>query len=483
MYILPLTHLCKLSFLYGVFPSELKVAKVIPLYKSDDKMLINNYRPVSILPVFSKVFEKLMYSRLISFIDKYKTLYKYQFGFRAKHSTNMALILLIDKISNALNNGDVACGVFLDFSKAFDTVNHDILLDKLCNYGIRGICLKWIKDYLCNREQYVSYDNTCSEKCKILCGVPQGSILGPLMFLLYINDLSSVSKIVFTILFADDTSVFVTGKNIDNLIETMNNELEKLVEWLYINKLSLNIKKTQFMIFTLRKSNANSIPIKLNNKVIEKVESVKFLGVHIDSKLSWNNHLNYVRSKISKGIGILCKARKVFNRSTLLTMYYSFLYPYFIYGIEVWGSAAHCFISSVIKLQKRAVKIITSTNFRSPSQPLFNQLKILPLNKIYEYCIILFMFKYVNNLLPHLFESIFVFNLNVHSYETRQSRKLHVPKGNISLLYRTIKHKGTYLWNFVYDKISYSCGISFYKKCLKTFLLENDIPTTSTRFI
>ena len=206
-------------------------------------MLINNYRPVSILPVFSKVFEKLMYCRLISFINKYKILYKYQFGFRAKHSTNMALILLIDKISNALNNGDVACGVFLDFSKAFDTVNHDILLDKLCNYGIRGICLKWIKDYLCNREQYVSYDNTCSEKCKILCGVPQGSILGPLMFLLYINDLSSVSKIVFTILFADDRSVFVTGKNIDNLIETMNNELEKLVEWLYINKLSLNIKK------------------------------------------------------------------------------------------------------------------------------------------------------------------------------------------------------------------------------------------------
>ena len=153
----------------------------------------------------------------------------------------------------------------------------------------------------------------------------------------------------------------------------------------------------------------------MNNKVIEKVESVKFLGVHIDSKLSWNNHLNYVGSKISKAIGILCKARKVFNRSTLLTMYYSFLYPYFIYGIEVWGSAAHCFISSVIKLQKRAVKIITSTNFRSPSQPLFNQLKILPLNKIYEFCIILFMFKYVNNLLPHLFESIFVFNLNVHS--------------------------------------------------------------------
>ena len=248
-------HVSKLFITQGVFPHELKVAKVIPLFKTNDPMVFLNYRPVSALPLFSKIFERLMYNRLSSFVNKCQLLYEFQFGFRCGHSPELALTCLVDKISNALENGEYALGLFLDFSKPFDTVNHDILFEKLEYLGIRVIPLLWCKSGISDREQYVVYNDTSSSHKKITCGVHQWSILGPLLFLLYIEDLSRVSDVLFLLLFADDSNLFLSEKCPERLIEQMNNEMINLSIGLNINNLSLNLKNTHFIIFRKRRGN------------------------------------------------------------------------------------------------------------------------------------------------------------------------------------------------------------------------------------
>ena len=267
----PLTHICNKSFSSGLFPSELKIANVVPIFKSGDEMVFSNYRPVSVLPVFSKLLERLMYNRLISFINENKLLYDYQFGFQKGKSTYMAMVMLIDKISDALDRGDCVIGVFLDFSKAFDTVDHKILLQKLKIYGIKNVPLQWFESYLSERTQYVTYNSVKSTREKVNCGVPQGSILGPLLFLLYINDLSSVSEYCYSVLFADDTNVFISGENIDVLCSRLNEELECIREWLCCNKLSLNVSKTHYMIFTPRNKIVHDIDVKIHGVSVERV--------------------------------------------------------------------------------------------------------------------------------------------------------------------------------------------------------------------
>ena len=473
----PLTHVLNLSMLQGVVPNELKIARVIPLFKADNNMLISNYRPVSVLPVFSKILERLMYNRLYSFIIKHDVLYKYQFGFRKGHSTNMALIVLVDKIMSALDNGDFVLGVFIDLSKAFDTVNHNILLDKLYKYGFRGICHDWLKNYLFNRKQYVVFNNCHSSQLSISCGVPQGSILGPLLFLLYVNDMVNVSSLLFPILFADDTNIFLNSKNMSDLFHTMNTELKKIVEWLNVNKLSLNVKKTHYMLFGLRKKRIITDEVLyINNEIITNVKSTKFLGVMIDCKMSWAEHIHYIKCKISKGIGILCKARKVLKRSTLLCLYYSFIYPYFTYCIEVWGGACDTHISSLFILQKKILRIIQSASYKAHTTPIFLKLKILQLYKIYIYSVTMFMFKFFKGSLPNIFNQMFTRNEDLHNYFTRQSNKLHVPVSKLSAVYRTMKYKGVSFWNVMSTKINNNCKINTYKHNLKTYLISNDIP-------
>jgi len=477
IYLTPLIHLINLSLAQGVFPNELKIARVVPLYKSGDSQSISNYRPISILSVFSKVFERVMQCRLLDFLDKHDLLDKSQFGFRKNHSTITALTVLIDKILTGFHNGDMTLGIYLDFSKAFDTIDHRILIRKLNEYGIRGIALKWLKEYLSNRQQYVSFNNCNSDYQSITCGVPQGSILGPLLFILYINDLPKVSEILFPILYADDSNIFIQGKKLSHMVSLLNSEMEKIADWVKANKLSLNLNKTFFMIFKTRKRNVNmSDDVRIMNHKVVRVFDIKFLGVILDCHLTWDRHVTYIRSKIAKSCGIISKTKKVLNRKTLVTLYYSFMYPYLVYAIELWGNSSKHNIDILFKIQKKVLRMICNTSYHAHSSPLFNDLNILNVHKLYQYQLSLFMYKINRNLCPSVLKLMLEDYIITHEYHTRQYYKYNLPFYRLSICQKTVKYKGIMVWNYIIDHLNIDYTIVTFKKYLKIFLINNDIP-------
>ena len=257
-----------------------------------------------------------------------------QYGFRAQHSASMALIDIYDKISDAIEKKKDIMGLFIDLQKAFDTIDHNILIKKLYHYGIRGVPLKWFESYLTNRQQFVVLNDITSEYKSITCGVPQRSVLGPLLFLLYINNIVNSSELFYFILFADDTNMLYSDENVDSLISVVNLELIKLSCWFKANKMSLNLKKTNFVMFSSKSvdiSKISRIGIMIDNYIIEQVSSVKFLGIHIDEKLNWKSHIAVVVTSISKIIGILGRVRYKLPQEALITLYNAMILPHLNY--------------------------------------------------------------------------------------------------------------------------------------------------------
>ena len=251
--LLPLAEIFNQSILTGIYPAKFKLAKVVPVFKDDDDTLPENYRPISLLYIYNRIFEKLIHARLTKFINKNNIIYNLQYGFRSKHSTQHAILDIVNNIHNSMDNGKYTCGIFIDLKKAFDTVNHSILVAKLENYGIRGLINTWFKSYLTDHQQSIEIDNHISKEEKTLCGVPQGSVLGPLLFLLYINNIYKCSSEFTFYLFADDTSIIYANNNLRTLESTVNSELAKVSEWLKANKLTLNIKNLTALFFVLVK--------------------------------------------------------------------------------------------------------------------------------------------------------------------------------------------------------------------------------------
>ena len=351
----PLTRIINLSLSSGIFPKQLKFACIIPLFKSGDQDLYANYRPVSVLPFFSKFLEKVVYKRLYNFLIKYDILFDNQYGFRKNHSTALALLHLYDTLANAIDNKEYTMGVFIDLSEAFDTVNHEILSAKLQHYGIRGTPLKWFESYLSGREHFVNFNGYCSSYKLVKCGVPQGSVLGPLLFLIYINDICKLSSAFDILLFADDTSIFFSHKVLDSLCLTVNNELVKLTDWFFANKLSINVKKSNYIIFRPRqKRQTFDIKVTLSNRDIIQVKETVFLGVTLDEHLTWIPHITNVARKVSKAVGVMYKASFCLSKRSLITLYYSLLYPYLQYCVSVWGSTYPSNLNRIFMLQKKS---------------------------------------------------------------------------------------------------------------------------------
>jgi len=344
------------------------------------------------------------------------------------------------------------------------------------NNGIRGVSYEWFKSYLFNRYQYVHFNGYSSSRLPITCGVPQGSILGPLLFLIYINDICHVAKKSHLILFADDTNIFVADHNLNNLICNINYELQLISEWFQVNKLSLNIIKTNFVFFVSPRKcyDHNNLvnQILINGMPIKQVRSAKFLGVHLDEHLTWSDHVETIIGKISKTCGILNKLKYRLPQSILLNIYNTLILPYLQYCAIVLANCNHSKLNSLFIIQKRAVRNICKLKYLAHTAPYFKNLHVLTIFDIYALQVSQFMFKVTFNLLPSSLVTYFQINSAVHSYNTRHFQDYHISSVRTAKRLKTLRHSGPRIWNSLPSEIKAINNFHSFTRSVKSSLLD-----------
>ena len=470
--------LCDLLYLCigeGKYPDQLKLARVVPIHKKGCKQTLSNYRPISILTNVNKIFESIIYSRIYSFLEKYNLFSPNQYGFRQGLSTKIACLRLVSLVLPAFIDKQYAAVLFLDFSKAFDTVQHDILLKKFERLGLRGLPLQLVKSYLHNRMYYVSINNCNSTLHTIAKGVPQGSANGPLFFSVYINDLPDfLGNMCKNILYADDTTVIFVGDEMASIEQSLNTCIQKISQWCSFNGLSLNAEKSKAMIFSNREYNAPNII--LEGRLIDvETESFKYLGTFFDPKLKFNDHIMVLCNKLSTYCGISYRLRYKLNLHTARSYYFAYFYSTLSYCIAAWGGLLLCSHRGdrLLKLQDRLVRNLFSKFFpHSSINDLYKELNLLKVPEIYKYRLATLMYRMFKcNSFPELLSFINP-TLPSHNHDTRQTSNFLLPLPRTQCIRESFSYQALVIWNELNDDIKNASTYKSFKKLCHDYYLN-----------
>ena len=489
----PLAHIFDLSLQMGIFPEELKISRVVPIFKAGNPLFCDNYRPIALVSSIAKILEKIVSIRLTNHLELNNIIYPHQFGFQRGLSTEHNLLHLVNYVSNALNKGEYCIGVFLDLKKAFDVVSHKHLLTKLKKLGINGITLDWFSSYLNNRRQVVDIKGCISTEKSVNISVMQGSTLGPLLFLCFINDIYTATKL-FTLLFADDTCLLKSGKNLNELIKYFNDEIKKLTNWLMANKLALNVAKCKYIIFHNKGKiiRPDTPPVQCNyniigeyndpNKIIDleritqsnakpENRSYKYLGILIDENLSFNSHVDYICKKLSRGLFCLKRAKPYLKQEAMKTLYFALFHSHLNYCNSILSCTSQSNINRIFIMQKKAIHIITNSKYNEHTANLFVNLGILPLEKLFKFNITRFMHSIKYGYGPKSFSNTWKTNANrPYNHELRNNDDFSVDFPNYERFKKMPLYSFPVTWNAL-DELKNQTNIGVFCHSLKAELL------------
>ena len=467
----PLTFTYNLCIEQCVFPSALKIAKVVPIPKGKINKEPGDFRPISLLPILAKPLERHIHKHLMEYLERNELFHNFQSGFRAKHSCNTALNALCSSWLSSIHSSNVTGAVFLDFKKAFDLVDHSILLKKLNLYIRNTKTLDIFRSYLGHRRQYVSINCRTSSSGLSLCGVPQGSILGPLLFCIHINDLplNISDSSVRCDLFADDSTIHTSNKNMLKIESSLQHALREVETWCDVNRMILHPSKTKSMILTTRQKHQLApltLNLTINDVPIEQVREHKVLGVIIDEELSWESHINYICKKLSRNLYLLSKLTQFANKKTLLMFTHAHIMSHINYASSLWDGASKNNLKKLISLHRRSAKLILRSETISTDNKLL-KLNILPLHRQCLFNKAVLMFKVYSNKAPSSISGLFSKSTNRYG-----SLNFILPKARIEICKTSLSFSGAAVWNDLPLSIKLSASISVFKTKLHKYLIS-----------